>query len=310
MPDNHMIFSVDEAEQLTLIPKKTTVIVASCQCEMRTFMLSFLALVLRSKPENVEHFMVALNGGDDRYNNAALQDKKQLFLEEVRRLKWNNKDMPLTISRTWSRVGHTQALESCIPWVHTEYYTISHDDVLVQKGWDDEFMNKMEDKQTILAFHPPLLMEGLSKNYHEDGWKVSLPHMNSALITCKKALMTKLGVRWYGYHIKNEFKLYEKVEAKEFLKYHNENGHIESFPFIEGTYKYANMDVGSWVYDAIKKSSYKMSRVNTKVALHLGGMSWEEKKYDRKKRGEYQYNLSEMELDKYPEFKEVYEKNL
>jgi hypothetical protein len=183
MPDNHMIFSVDEAEKLTLLPKKTTVIMATCQCEMRTFMLSFLSFVLRSRPENVEHFMVAINGGDERYGNCGLQDKKQLFLEQIRRLKWHDRDMPLTINRTWSRVGHTQAIESCIPWVHTEFYTITHDDVLAQKGWDDEFLNKLEDEQTILSYQPPLLLGGVCKKFHEGGWKIGLPHMNSCLIT-------------------------------------------------------------------------------------------------------------------------------
>lgn len=310
MPDNHMILSIDEAEKLSLLPKKTTVIIATCQCEMRTFMLSFLGFILRSKPENVEHFMVSINGGDDRYSDTKLQDKKQKFLQEIRKLKWHEKDMPLTINRVWSRIGHAQALEACIPWVHTEYYTIAHDDVLVQAGWCEESLSKLQEEDAIMAFHPPLLCGGVSKNYHENGWKISLPHMNTALITCKKPLMSKLGMNWHGHHVKKEFKLYDAIDVKEFIKYHTANAHIESFPLIEEPYSYVNMDIGAWIYDETRKCGYKMHKISSKTAVHLKGMSWVNDREERIKRGDYEYNLMEMELEKYPKFREVYQNNL
>jgi hypothetical protein len=34
-----------------------------------------------------------------------LQDKKQKFLEELRNMKWEDRDMPLTVIRAWSRIG-------------------------------------------------------------------------------------------------------------------------------------------------------------------------------------------------------------
>jgi len=309
MPNNQTVFSVDEMESISLLPKKTTVIMATCQSKMEVFMLSVLSFLIKSNPKNVEHFMVAINGGDERHGSTELQDKKQAFLEDIRKLKWHDRDMPITIQRVWSRIGHGEAIESCIPWVHTEYYTITHDDVLVQENWCEESVKEIQDENVIMSYHPPLILGGLKKNFHIDGWKLGFPHMNTALITCKKALISKLGVRWHGHHNKREFKIYEQVDSKEFLKYHTQFAHMESFPIIEEPYSYINMDIGAWVYNAIIQTDYKTKKIDFKVATHLGGQSWVIDKDRRIKEREYEWNNLEMLLEKYPSYKEIYEKH-
>ena len=307
MPHDKMILSVTEAENLTLIPKKTTAILATCQSDMKVFMWSIFSLLLRSKPENLEHIMVCINGGDERHGCTSLQDNKQKFLEEMRRLKWQKRDMPLTIIRAWSRVGHGQALEMAIPWVHTEYYTIMHDDVILKNDWDVESFEQLKKENSILAYFPPLLWCGVGKAFDKE-WRITLPHMNTTLVTCKKALITALGVRWYGYHVNHKFNLYEKVDIKKFLEYHQKNSNIQSFPVIEEPYGVISMDIGSWVY--CKAKEYSMHRIGTNKAIHFESMSWGQDKDDRIKKNIYDISLLEQEIEEVPEYKSIYEKYL
>ena len=304
-----MILNISEAENLTLIPQKTTAILATCQSDMKVFMWSIFSLLLRSKPENLEHIMVCINGGDERHGCTSLQDNKQEFLEEIRRLKWHKRDMPLTIIRAWSRVGHGQALEMAIPWVHTEYYTIMHDDVILKNDWDIESFEKIKEEKSILSYFPPLLWCGVGKTFDKK-WRISLPHMNTTLVTCKKSLMTGLGVRWYGYHVNHDFNLCEKVNIKEFLEYHQKNSNIQSFPVIEEPYGSISMDIGTWVYYKIKEAGYSINKIGTDKALHLQSMSWGENTNDRIDNDAYDISLLEKEIEEIHEYRSIYEKYL
>ena len=275
MPHPYMAFSIEECERLSLLPQKNTLIMATSQSSMDIFMLSVFSILLRSNPKKLEHLMVCINGADKRCGDPTLQDIKQNFLEELRNMKWNGRDMPLTVIRAWSRVGHSHSLEMAIPWVHTEFYTIIHDDVIIlRKEWCEEAIENLNDPKAAICYFPPLLNGGVLKKIHNNKWFLDLPHLNSTFIVCRKSSLAKIGARWIGYHFEHEFNLYDRLNIKKFLDHHYELNNIESFPVIEKPYSGIGMDVGAWVYNNLLENKYEFIPMKKNTAIHLVGMSW------------------------------------
>lgn len=266
----NMILSKSEYELKSTIPDKVTVIFATSQSPIKCFMLSIFSLLLRSG-HAFEHFIVNINGPDSRCGPTILQDQKQSFLEELRLLKLNQRDMPITVARTWSRLGHAQSLDSMIPWVHTEYYTIMHDDAIIKNcEWTRFVVESFENNNVSMIYHPPLLSTGLSVVDHEGGKKINFPHLNSTMISSRKTLYTELGLRWYGYHIKNKFTL----SQKDIEKIHNFYKGEVTHPLEEGEYDYVSLDIGSFIYKKFKELQYEFKPMPIDYIVHLAAMSW------------------------------------
>lgn len=313
MPHPHMVLDVDECELSSLIQGKNTAIIATSQSPMSIFMMSIFGLLLRSDPDHLEHFMVAINGADERTGDTTLQDRKQEFLSELRKLKWAGRDMPITVNRVWSRLGHGQSLDACVSWVHTEFYTIMHDDVILQdKGWGDLATRRLSDPHTALAFHPPLLACGMEKNMHEGRWKLNFPHLNSTFVVCKKALTSKAGVRWAGYHFQNPFHLYDMVDIKSFLAHHTGRKHLRSFPVIERPYSLVSMDVGAWMYYELGNMGYSFAPLPEDILCHFISISWHTEDQIRKKMDRHRTVIDRLEADlaEVPEYYALYRKYL
>lgn len=275
MPHPYMAFNIEECEKLSLLPKKNTLIMATSQNSMVIFMLSIFSILLRSNPQKLEHIMVCINGPDKRCGDPILQNIKQDFLEELRNMKWHSRDMPLTVIRAWSRLGHSHSLEMAIPWVHTEFYTIIHDDVIILcKEWCEEAIESLNNPKAAICYFPPLLNRGVSKKIHNNKWFLDLPHLNSAFMVCKKYSLSQSGARWIGYHFEHEFNLYDRVDIKKFLDHHYELNNIESFPVIEKPYSGIGMDIGAWVYNNLLENKYEFIPMKKNTAIHLVGMSW------------------------------------
>lgn len=299
MPHPHMVLDLDECEQLTSLPQKNTLIMATCQSPMNVFMWSIFSILLRSQRTKLEHFMVNINGGDSRCGPTELQDKKQKFLEELRLMKWQGHDMPLTVIRVWNRIGHAQALEMSIPWVHTEYYTIMHDDViLLDNKWCDEVWAKLyNDPGVAFCYHPPLLMGGVRKAYYENAWLLGMPHLNSTFVACRKSAMQKANVQWRGYHVKVDFHLDKFVDVKEFLEHHQNNNDLSSYPLIEAPYKFLSMDIGAWAYERLKEAGFRFVALPEKTLLHLGAISWGSEQNAKDSIGKHREQIQALEKD-------------
>lgn len=266
-----MVLSRAECERLSLVPGKTTVIIATCQSRIECLMWSVFSLLLRSTSE-MEHVIVAINGPDSRTGDPTLQDNKQAFLEELRSLKWGSRDMPITISRTWSRVGHSQAIDSVLAWVHTEGYTLMHDDIIITNpNWCKFTFEALADKKVGMVYAPPLLASGLSPVDFEGSRKLNLPHPNTMFLTSRKELYVSQGVRWYGYHVKDNYDLYFKVNRDGFLNFHGKD--VTHLP-PDGCYGYISMDVGTWPYYKLKENEYKLVPLPDNSVTHLTAMSW------------------------------------
>jgi hypothetical protein len=280
---------------------------------MNCLMWSVFSLLLRSTPE-LEHIIVAINGADERTGDPSLQNRKQWFLEDLRDLKWKlpsqgiERDMPLTIIRVWSRIGHSQAIEMAVPWVHTSMYTLSHDDVIVlDKQWSLKTSRAFQDDHCGLVYAPPLLATGLSYVEFNGSHKINLPHLNSTFLTVRKSTISEFGVRWSGYHVTTDDFSMKDINYEEFLQFHGDA--VAHAPPQDLDYKYISMDVGTHVYYELKKAGYKLIPMNEGDICHLTAMSWRD---DNGKRQAVSANAGhiaalEEEIRAVPEYAALYD---
>jgi hypothetical protein len=313
MPHDHMIFSVEECENATLIPGKNTAIIATSQGPIRLLMLTLFSLLLRSNQKNLEHIMVCINGADTRCGDPSLQNEKQRFLEDLRELKWFGRDMPLTVIRAWSRVGHAHSLEMAIPWVHTEYYTIMHDDIIILgKDWFEEAYEIFKDSKVAMVNPDPVTYGDCSKFTFEEKLKfIRNVHANSTFAVCKKSIMTKLGARWYGYHIVKDYSMRD-VNYEKYVEYNKQyKDNDDSFPKENDDYEGLSLDIGSWVIHEIKENGYSIKTFSAGKIFHFVGASWAgDERYveDREKQHKSLFESIEKEIDGHPEFAKLYRK--
>ena len=319
MPHDHMIFSVEECEKYSLIPDKNTVIMATCQNQIKIFLLSFLSVLVRSNPDKVEHFMVCINGGDKRCGSTELQDDKQKFLEEIRDLKWHGRDMPLTIIRAWSRIGHSQALEMAIPWVHTEYYTIMHDDVIVmKKDWAEKVSEILKLPKAATIQEPdisritssPVLGLDIGEIILNEKNFINMPHLQSSFLACKKAVISQTGARWTGYHFEKNFNLQKDINVQNFLQYYSKLRNNPDFPRISQEYQGISMDFGSWMNYAIRSNGFEQYLFGENQTIHFRKTSWGDPDHIKYRLFIYRKEIQQLEeeLKLYPEYFALYEK--
>ncbi len=319
MPHNSMIFSIEECEKYSTLPDKNTVIMATCQNKIKIFLLSFLSALIRSNPQKVEHFIVSINGIDKRCGSTDLQDNKQKFLEELRELKWHGRDMPLTVIRAWSRIGHSQALEMAIPWVHTEFYTLMHDDVIVMnKTWADQASEilkhpkaaTIQDKDINRVTSSPILALDIGELELNGKQFINMPHLQSCFMVCKKSAISQTGMRWIGYHFERDFTLQKDINVQEFLQYYQKFRVLNDFPKISKKYQGISMDFGSWMHSGLKEHGYDQYLFNEKQTIHLRKTSWGDENHIRYRMHIFKKHLEslEKELEEYPEYFKLFEK--
>lgn len=308
-----MVLSVEECENATLMPGKNTAIIATSQGPIRLLMLTLFSLLLRSSQKHLEHIMVCINGADTRCGDPSLQDEKQRFLEDLRDLKWFGRDMPLTVIRAWSRVGHAHSLEMAIPWVHTEYYTIMHDDVIIlEKDWFEEADEIFKDPKVAIVNPDPVTYGDCSKfTFGEESKFIRNVHANSTFAVCKKSVLTKIGARWYGYHVAKDYNM-KSINYKEYLKYNEKyKSDDDSFPKENDDYNGLSLDIGSWVVHEVKENGYDIRTFYNGKIIHFTKSSWsDDDNYVENKERQYKsvFESIEKEIEGHPEFAKLYRK--
>jgi len=320
-----MLLDIDEAVELTRLEKKITTIIPTSAAPIECFMWSIFSWLLRADPKDyIEHFIVVINGPDKRTGDPTIGDKKQAFLEELRNLKWwrtdkpqNKKDMPLTVMRAWSRIGHPEAVEMAVPWVHTEAYLITHDDVFIIKdNWlrdtDKAFWDRPE---VAISYGTPFMMCCQQDSaMHQNKHLLRFPHLLCAFLLCKKKILSKLGSSWCGYSIKTDpFLLKDKVgDVAAFKKYYadlqlNDNPSQEEQP-----YEFISMEMGAWHFYNAVQAGYKFSQLDQNMLIHLGAMSWEVDTGKKRRIEHYQDEIFKLEqlIYRHPEYSRLYLKYL
>jgi hypothetical protein len=317
-----MIVDIDEAVELTTLPGKFTAIIPTSTAPINCLLWTTFAMLLRTEVKSpLEHIIICINGPDKRTGSPALQDKKQAFLEELRKLKWWNnhnpkkfRDMPLTVIRVWSRIGHPEAVEMAIPWVHTEGYLLTHDDVIIMKHkWTQELENKFfNDPETIIAYSPMLHCCQCDHATHENQYLLRLPHLLCAFLVCRKKLLYKLGSSWCGYHIKADpFLLKDQVgDVEQFMQYYKDQNLLDAPPQTTGPYHFISMEMGAWHFYNATQQGYKFNQLDPNVLIHLGAMSWESDAGRTRRIAHHRTWLADLEQEilDHPDYGPLYEK--
>jgi hypothetical protein len=334
--DPYTILTEYECEKITKVPNKMTAIIPTYNCEINTFMRCIFSLLLRTTPETLEHFIVGINGADDRdvNNPPDIQDKKQKFLEELRSLNWVDengawdKPMPITISRTWSRIGHSQVIEQCIAWVHTEYYLLMHDDVIIlNRDWEHQLKAFFSNKNAIIKTAAPL--GGVGVVAYPQGYdQLRMPHITSTDFTlCNLPLMKKIKANWNGYHIEidSKFKIDNFTSSSAFIEYwrgknllgdlggesnilfsgHEQKNLCKDIYDVNNEFKLLSLDVGAFILPKILNSDYVVERFNPNTRRHYGCRSWCRINKSTKDKDSIEL---EKELEKYPKYNNLYNK--
>lgn len=324
----HMVCSIEEAAELTSIPEKLTVIYPTSSGPIECLLWSTFSLLLRTKVKDyMEHFIVCINGPDKRTGDVTIGDTKQAFLEDLRKLKWYHvdspkakRDMPITVIRVWSRIGHPEAVEMAIPWVHTDSYLIMHDDLIIcQNDWmrvvEKTFFN---DPNVIIAYaenNPiTLLCAKCDSTTHIDKPLLRFPHLLCLFLCCRKKYMSEMGSSWCGYHINTPpFKLHERVgDVNKFFQYYKDLGALGyDVPQLEKSYDFISMEMGAWHYYNAVQKGYHFAPMPLDI-IHFGAMSWEIDTGKQRKIMKYQPQIKALEKEIYahPDYGPLYDKYL
>lgn len=303
------LLSIREFEERTSVRGKVSAIIPTSSAPIEYFMWSVFSLLLRSDPDVLEHVLIGINGPDERTGSTELQDKKQKFTEELRSMKWLGKDMPMTLVRTWSRVGHAQMLDQCVPWVHTEFYLSMHDDIIVtSKEWGSELAD-FSDRSLAMKVSEEILGHPLWSAEN----RLELPHVDTSFSLCRKSSLRDSGASWRGYYLPMNFHIGNLANYEKFAAFHDEqglcsNGRVWPGPVKDKEYSVLSVDIGGMmIYELIRKG-HCIGSMNAARSVHFRGKSWDGSGLDSEQKKHVE--ALETELEGWPEFKSLYLKYL
>ena len=312
--DSLTILSPEECERLSLIPKKICAIIPTYSSPINYFMWSVFSLLLRSDPREFEHAIIGINGPDSRYpapGGHELQDKKQRFIEDVRNIKdWKRPDMvnpgALTLVRTWSRVGHPPTIDQCLNWVHTRYYLVMHDDIIIlDRNWTKSIYEFESDPKLVAKTLGDPLVVKLNKH----GNVLEFPHMSTTFSLFDKPLMRMAGAFWMGYYIEQKnFTIDDYVDFQNFMKAQRKIGCVDEREEVkinkDSIFDAVSMEIGTFAYYAIKKFGLHMSEFPGSFVKHFYSGTW--KNYGMAYEAHPEVEDLEKEINTIPEYAEIY----
>lgn len=256
--DKSGMYDIRQVESQTLVPGKVTAIIPTSTAHKYHLLRAVMSLLANSTGSRLEHIIIVINGPDDRTGDSSLQDEKQRFVEDLRRLTWRGRAMPITLSRTWSRVGHAQAVESVIPWVHTQYYLMMHDDsIVVSPVWEDHV-----DGIVKVSGDESKLCCGF-ETHDED--HLCLPHLNTTFTLCDKAAIAALGSRWVGH----------SVMCDSFPEWVPKFMESVGIPVnITSGFQRISYDIGSWILYSLLNNGIEITQFPKGTIYHSLASSW------------------------------------
>jgi len=314
--DTMALFSPMECDRLSLIPGKVCAIIPTYSSPMNYFMWSVFSLFLRSDPRELEHVIVGINGPDSRYpaaDGSELQDRKQCFIEDLRNIRdWDRPGMfnpgAITLVRTWSRVGHPPTVDQCVNWVHTRYYLVMHDDIVVlDRNWSKAVYEFEEDSKLVAkTFGDPLVVK-----LQRHGDILEFPHFSTTFSMFDKSLMRMIGAFWMGYYVGNkQFRIKDMADFQDFMREQERIGCLarhdsQEWQVREETeFQGFSMEIGTFVHYAIAKHGLRIHQFEPSCVKHFYAGTW------RNQNGAYQHHPEVEELEKeimsIPEYAEIY----
>lgn len=285
----HPFMVVDEREvmQRTLVPDVFVPVIITSQADIRLLMLSVFSLLLRTREfQHLAHFMVFINGPDSRTGDTSLQDRKQAFLEALRLLKWPRpdgvqQDMPITVCRIWSRVGHSELCDMAMPWVHTQYYVLMHDDVIIlDPDWSGKCWRILQPPDVAIATARPLLL--CPAGTPESAWDgqtgtiVRLPHLNTSFLVGDKIKLAAVRATWQARHTPVSGRPFAQlVDLPAWRRYYVTHGGVDSDVAPDKSIKAISHDVGAWMYYRMTENGMRGVELPDGMIDHLGAASWD-----------------------------------
>ena len=176
----------------------------------------------------------------------------------------------MTISRTWSRIGHSQSLEQCLPWIYTEFYLSMHDDVLViDPSWGtlSDFLNNESMVMKTWGGY-------LAGRLRSAGSRLDMPHLNTIFTLCRKPIMTSLGVGWSGFSLDHNFKIGDYTNPEFFRANHERFSSLGSGLSLSEQYESISLDIGSFLFSRICSRGLDIGRFDMNTIRHFGSASW------------------------------------
>lgn len=262
---NNLFLSYDEYVGLSETKDKTTYVMATSQVDIKILMWSVFSLILRSNSNYIEHYAININGPHKKTGDPTSQNIKQKFFEILR----DDYDFPATISRIWGRQGHTNAIDSLIPWIHTEYYTLVHDDVILLEDWTNYLDSFLSDENRCIISASPFFINNKFKCKFKNRPRLSLPHINSSFLHVKKSNIKRM---WHGHHVSKKIKL-DKELYNDFISYYKDFNYSKEVQ-CDDEFEYINTDVGSWIIKDLHDNNSNIHIFSSKICHHISMASW------------------------------------
>lgn len=178
--------------------------------------------------------------------------------------------MPITVSRTWSRVGHPESLESALAWVHTQHYLVMHDDViLLSEQWQEEAKEFFANEKAVVKTWGNPSVNTFGEYFGKE--TLSMPHFNTIFSLCRQYLIRGSGAPWRGYYVRKEFDL-----PKESIDWYRNNTGLIA-PTLQNSephpYKNLSLEIGAWLFVQLKTKGYEMTQFSDEILYHCEGGS-------------------------------------
>jgi len=267
---------------------KLTAILSTATAPLETLAWSICSLILRTSPDVLQEIIVSINGPDPRTGDTTLQDEKQKFLERLK-----DAGFPVTIVRTWSRLGFSQPYDMCFPLCKTDLVLFMHDDTIVLKqNWQEDIC----EDAAITTINPKLGGKLLPNIWKPESklMRMDFPHVNTAFTVINyKVVDTK----WTTYYVDLEVAKHENQNSKDwdelrkFFSLHGEavsimpdsdlqeNIKIKSrMACFDECYNYSliTFPMGAWLYYRAVTNGLKIHAFPNHIVDHLEAMSWKD----------------------------------
>lgn len=270
---------------------KLTAIVSTATAPIETLAWTISSLILRTPKEVLEEIIVSINGPDPRTGDTLLQDAKQKFLETLKTAGY-----PITIIRTWSRLGFSQPYDMCVPLCKTKLVLFMHDDVVVL---DKDWHKHVDETAAITTINPVIggkLLPNIWKPENRQ-MRMDFPHINTAFTVLNLDLVS---TKWMNYYMDlektqdsrnwNQLRDFftDHMEAVSLLPNESlknniaERSRMACFdePYI---YSLITHPMGAWLYYNSVIEKLKINVFPNYTVDHLEAMSWKEGSFDEVK---------------------------
>lgn len=259
----HMVYDYSDVIRFNLHKDKTCLLLATNQAPLPCLMWCLFSYLIHSRPgDYLERIFIALNS-DKRL---PCRSPKYDFLNELRA---EQDDFPITVATIDTINAHSLCMDMLIPFVNTEMYTLTHDDVIMlQDGWEDEVRAAMANAS--MAYHPPFMACVTNTNDFNGKANIGLEHPHNFFTVCRKADLMDVARSWQGECVARDF---PKTDLPaEFHQYHKTDPRR-----CLDTVGLVCYDTGAWIYYELRRRNKNIQEL-PKLVHHFYAVSWDHRK--------------------------------